>query len=282
MRHMGGLKEWMPSTYRTYLISTFAISGIPLFAGFFSKDEILFKAFEAGWNGLGLGYFVWLVGLVTAVLTAIYMMRSVMLTFHGEPRWPEAAHVHPHESGSTMTIPLWILAFGSVVGGFIGLPAVIAHGELNWIHHYLVEAGPVLEPHYGAHVPIPLEWGLIGLSSVLAIGGVTFAWHRYATYGLEYDDFLADRLGTVYQVWAGKYYWDEFYDRTIVRPTVGVSNQVLTFFDEWIVDGIVNGVARLATLLGRGMRYLQTGVVQTYAAALVIGVVLMLYLFVFL
>jgi NADH-quinone oxidoreductase subunit L len=110
MRNMGNLGRFMPSTSATYLISTFAISGIPLLSGFFSKDEILFKAFEYGFNGNGYAWFVWIVGIITALLTAFYMTRSYVLTFRGETRWPKPEEVHPHESPTSMTAPLWIRA----------------------------------------------------------------------------------------------------------------------------------------------------------------------------
>jgi NADH-quinone oxidoreductase subunit L len=283
MRFMGGLKDYMPTTYRTYLISTLAIAGIPLFSGFFSKDEILFKAFEAGYQGIGLntGYIVWIVGVVTAFLTAIYMMRSVMLTFHGSPRWPQAESVHPRESGPLMTIPLWILAVLSTVGGFVGLPAVIAHGELNWIHHWLVESGPVQSPEYVHHVPLAIEWMLIALSSVIAIGAVLFTWRRYAVYGLEYDTRLERRFGALYRFWAGKYYWDELYDFVIVRPVRRLADPILNWFDQKVIDGIVNGIAGAARGTGGGLRYLQTGSVQNYAMAVVFGAALLFFVVIF-
>ena len=121
MRTMGGLGRYMPSTKWTFLIATLAIAGIPGLAGFFSKDEILYKAFEYGYDGHLVGYLVWVVGLVTALLTAVYMTRAYLLTFEGEPRWPDALDTHPHESPWTMTVPLWVLAGLSVVGGFLGV-----------------------------------------------------------------------------------------------------------------------------------------------------------------
>lgn len=283
MRFMGGLKDFMPSTYRTYLIATLAIAGIPLFAGFFSKDEILFKAFEAGYQGAGLnvGYVVWIVGIITAFLTAVYMMRSVMLTFHGSPRWPNANEVHAHESAPTMTIPLWILAGCSVIAGFIGLPAVIAHGELNWIHHWLVEDGPVATAEYAHHVPLAIEWALIVLSAVIAIGAVAFTWRKYAAHGLAYDKQLEESFNGLYSLWRGKYYWDEFYDKTVVGPLNRLSDPVLAVFDRWVIDGIVNGVAKLATSTARSLRYLQSGIVQNYAMALVVGVVIVVVVIMF-
>ncbi|MEX1055851.1 MAG: NADH-quinone oxidoreductase subunit L, partial [Rhodothermales bacterium] len=125
MRTMGGLAKYMPRTSWTYFVATLAIAGVPPLAGFFSKDEILFRAFERGYDGHMYAYFIWILGLITAFLTAFYMVRSYMLTFQGNERWPAADRIHPHESPSTMTIPLVILAVLSAVGGLLGIPAII-------------------------------------------------------------------------------------------------------------------------------------------------------------
>ncbi len=278
MRTMGGLGAYMPSTRWTYLLSTFAIAGIPLFAGFFSKDEILFKAFEYGFNGHAYAWFVWIIGLVTALLTAFYMMRSYMLTFEGAERWPEAHRIHPHESPATMTVPLWVLAAGSVFAGFLGLPAVIADGDWNWIHHYLGApyGGPVAEAEVAAHVPVLVEWGLIALGAAVAVAGVWWAHGAYRRHGLAYDERLQDRLGGLYRTWQGKYYWDEAYDKTVVDPVVQGSYKGLAPFDQHVVDGAVNGLARLTQGASGLLRRLQTGIVQNYAMAIVLGVVIVI------
>ena len=285
MRTMGGLKKYMPSTNITYFLSTLAIAGIPPLAGFFSKDEILFKAFEYGYNGNAWAYFVWILGLITALLTAFYMMRSYMLTFQGKERWPAADRVHPHESPATMTIPLWILAALACVGGFVGLPAVIGHGEYNWIHHWLGAeyGGPVAEPAAVAHGSgfVMIEWLLIALGAGIAVVGVLFAMSAYRKHGLGYDAILARRFGGLYRLWRGKYYWDELYDRTIVRPLLSIADRGFASFDKNVVDGAVNGLARLTSGTSRVMRHIQTGLVQSYAAAIVLGVVLVVALMLF-
>ena len=278
MRTMGGVGEYMPATRTTYLLATLAISGIPLTAGFFSKDEILFKAFEYGYDGSTYAMAVWVVGIVTAVLTAFYMMRSYMLTFEGEPRWPLSDQVSPHESPSTMTGPLWTLGILSLVGGFIGLPAVIQGGDLNWIHHYLGAkyGGPVAEASVHGHVPLALEWGLILLSSVIALGTVYYAWRVYGTQGLEYDAALQRQLRGVYQTWSDKYYWDEFYDEVVVDSLInGIARKGLAAFDTTVVDGAVNGVAGAAQNASGLLRRVQTGLVQNYALALTVGAALL-------
>jgi NADH-quinone oxidoreductase subunit L len=284
MRTMGGLKEYMPSTSTTYLLATLAISGIPLTAGFFSKDEILFKAFEYGYAGHGYAWAVWAVGVITALLTAFYMMRSYMLTFEGEPRWPAAERHQPHESPSTMTGPLWTLGVLSLIGGFIGLPAVIQGGDWNWIHHYLGAeyGGPVAEASIQGHVPLALEWGLIALSSVIALGTVYYAWSVYTRHGLDYDAYLQNRLAGTYQTWRDAYYWDDFYDTVVVNTLIdGIGRKAFAAFDTTVVDGAVNGIARLARKASGVLRLTQTGIVQNYALSLVFGVVLVIGLMLF-
>jgi NADH-quinone oxidoreductase subunit L len=281
MRTMGGLARYMPSTRWTYLLSTFAISGIPLFSGFFSKDEILFKTFEYGYSGgHAWAWAVWAVGVVTALLTALYMMRSYVLTFEGAPRWPRSAEgLAPHESPATMTIPLWILAAGAVGMGFIGLPAATTEifGVENWIHHYLGApyGGPVAEAELGAHVPMVIEWALIALGATIAVGGVVFAWTHYGKKeGIAYDGILAERLGGLYRLWRGKYFVDEGYDKGVVQPIIGGSKKGLAPFDAKIVDGAVNGLAQLTSGASGVLRYIQTGIVQNYALAIALGVVI--------
>ena len=284
MRTMGNLQEYMPSTGWTYFIATLAISGIPLLAGFFSKDEILFKAFEYGYDGNTYAMFVWGVGVVTAALTAFYMTRSYYLTFLGEERWPEADTVHPHESSWKMTVPLWILAGGSVLTGFLGLPAVIKEGKWNWIHHYLGAnyGGPVAEASVSGHVPVSVEWGLIALSSAIAVGTFFFARSVYLSRGIEYDAVLQRRFGRLYQIWKDKYYWDDFYDNVIVEALINqIAKTGLAPFDAKVVDGAVNGLGSATKGTSGILSRIQTGVVQNYALALVFGTVVVIGLMLF-
>lgn len=280
MRTMGGLKKYMPATRMTFLISTLAIAGFPLMAGFFSKDEILFKAFEYGYDGHTYAWIVWGIGIVTALLTAIYMTRCYVLTFEGEPRWPMADEVKPHESPATMTGPLWVLAVLSIFGGFLGLPGVIAHGDWNWIHHWLGApyGGPVAEATVAPHDAgfLMIEWGLLALGAAIALIGIWLGWSWYTKRGLAQDDALQSRFGGLYRLWQGKYWWDEFYQRTVVNPLIGSSERGLAPFDQKVVDGTVNGVGSVTKSISGVLRYLQTGVVQNYAVALVLGVFIVL------
>ena len=286
MRTMGGLKWYMPRTRWTYLAATLAISGIPLTAGFFSKDEILFKAFEFGYDGHVFAWFVWVVGIGTALLTAFYMMRSYMLTFEGESRWPNAPALHPHESPWTITVPLVVLAGLSLVGGFIGLPKLAEKAGLpNWIHGYLVghgaHHGPVAEPAVGAHVGVAMEIGLILLGSLIAIGGVWWAWRFFARYELAGDERIRKRFGALYDWWRRSYFWDEFYRKVAVTPVIGGARHAFAPFDQRVVDGFVNAVAHVAQRISGMVRHVQTGVVQTYALAIVLGVAVVVALMVF-
>jgi NADH-quinone oxidoreductase subunit L len=178
-----------------------------------------------------------------------------------------------------MTVPLWILACGSVVVGYLGLPAVIAHGEWNWIHHYLGAkyGGPVAEASVSGHVPLALEWALIGLSSIIAIGVFVYARKVYLAKGIAYDTMLQERLGGLYRVWQQKYNWDEVYNTVMIDGLIGTfSKEGLAPFDSKVVDGLVNGIASLSRGISAVLRRIQTGVVQNYALALVVGVVVVL------
>ncbi len=287
MRTMGGLRKYMPTTALTFLVATLAIAGIPPLAGFFSKDEILFMAFQHGYNDHAWAYLVWGIGIVTAILTAVYMGRAYFLTFEGRERWPDAFDTKPHESPWTMTLPLVVLAVLSVVGGFFGVPALL-HEALpflpeSWIHHWLGAdyGGPVAEPHYERHVPHATEWMLLGLGAAIAVAGVFIAWTQWGRRGLDADRALSRRLGLFFGLFSRKYFVDEIYDGAVVRPVVEGSRNVLAPFDQKNVDGAVNGVARMMRGLAGRLRVVQTGVVQNYALALVLGVVVVVALMLF-
>ena len=307
MRTMGGLGKYMPATNITFLLATLAISGIPLFSGFFSKDEILFQDFEHGFlGGYGYAWFVWVVGLITAGMTAIYMTRCYVLTFRGEPRWPDAGRVHPRESPASMTIPLWVLGVLSVVGGFVGLPVVVNNlfgFEHSWIHHWLTNegAGPVSEPRHvpadqlaeavahgaggaaeAAHGVSPaLEWGLLLLGGLIGLAGVLFAWRAYSRHGLAFDEKVKQAWGALYRRAAAKYHWDEFYERVVRRPLIGGAAEGMAEFDADVVDGAVNGMGTGARASAGRLRLLQTGFVGSYALAIVLGTALVLALVLF-
>ncbi|MBO6585900.1 MAG: NADH-quinone oxidoreductase subunit L [Gracilimonas sp.] len=289
MRNMGGLRKYMPSTYKTFLISTIAIAGIPPLAGFFSKDEILAMTANAGAGEFG-GYMymaLWGVGMITAFLTAFYMFRLTLTTFHGEfklgQRFKEAigAEKYLHESPATMTIPLWTLAGLAAVGGFLGVPNFVVEtftGEtahINLLHNWLYNINADYELILGK----PIKWGIMAFSIVIAIAGTWTAFRMYNNnQQLESDAKLADRFGGLYQTWKDKYNLDEVYEGLISDPIVKFSDKVLAVFDMKVVDGIVNATAGTVRLFGSLFRYVQTGVVSSYALAFVIGVIVILYL----
>ncbi|WP_372637275.1 NADH-quinone oxidoreductase subunit L [Fodinibius sp.] len=289
MRFMGGLKEYMPSTYKTFLIATVAIAGIPPLAGFFSKDEILAFTFNAGFGEFAgpLYFLLWGVGIITAFLTAFYMFRLTFGTFNGSFKLPDkireaaGAEKHLHESPQTMTIPLWTLGGLSIVGGFIGVPnflvSTFTHEEahINLLHNWLY----TVTADYGLGLSHAVEWILLIVSVLVAVGGLYAAWRLYGRGATEESDaLLADRFGALYQTWKEKYSLDEFYEGLVVHPLVRFSDKGLAKFDMKIVDGIVNAVGGIVRLFGSVFRYLQTGVASSYALALVIGVLLVLSL----
>ena len=287
MRFMGGLREYMPSTYKTFLIATIAIAGIPPLAGFFSKDEILVFAFNAGFGEFAgsLYFLLWGVGMITALLTAFYMFRLTFGTFNGPfklPRKiPEAsgAEKYLHESPRTMTIPLWTLAGLSIVGGLIGIPNFMAstftHEEahINLLHNWL----HTVTADYELGLSHAVEWLLLVLSVLVAVAGLYIAYRLFGSGATEEsDEKLARRYGVLYQIWEEKYNLDEIYEGLVVHPLVRFSEKGLARFDMKIVDGAVNVVGGIVRLFGSVFRYVQTGVVGSYALAYIVGILVVL------
>ncbi len=263
MRRMGGLASRLPWTHGTMLVATLAIAGIPPFAGFFSKDEILTDAFAAGHYG------VWLVGLVSAALTAFYMFRLYLLTFRSTERvTPEAEH-HLHESPPTMVAPLVALAALSLVGGLVGPPFQEGgHALARWLAPVFGGTGAP------AHELSPnVEWLLIALSVAVALAGLSVA---NRVYGRAAEEPLAARAPRLYQTLLHKYWVDEFYDSTVVRPFAWLAQGLWRFWDEKIVDGAVNGVAVVFEGASAFLRLFQTGFVGTYALLFTLGVAALL------
>jgi len=273
IQKMGGLAKHMPTTYKTWLVGTLAISGIPLFAGFFSKDEILWY----GWlNGSPL---LWGVGALAALLTAFYMWRATALTFHGEERF-DKTHIHPHESPSTMTIPLIILAVLSAVGGFLGIPHVLGHPLHipnlieGWLEPVFAGGVALLPKHPGDHTS--LEYMLMGSSIVIAIAGIMFARNLYST-GVQRAQALAQKFSAVYKLLWNKWYVDELYQFAFVSSIYSVSKDFLwKIVDVVVIDGIVNGSARAVGASAGYLRKLQTGIAQNYALLMMVGIVILI------
>jgi NADH-quinone oxidoreductase subunit L len=272
MRNMGGLRTWMPWTSTLMWIATLAIAGIPVFAGFFSKDEILVAVFGRA-AGQGVFYALWLVASIASLLTAVYMGRLMMMTFHGPNRTGTAEQSQLHEAPWVMTLPLAVLGLLSVGGGLINLPH-FAGGHL-WLEHWLE---PVLAPSHDL-VPLVLPEGyleasLVGLAALLGIVGLVIGTRAVLRRPAVTPAEAAPETGFA-RVLSGQYFVDALYDRFIVRPVQWFARSVLwKTIDQWLVDGIaVTGSARLLQGFGwLGSRF-ENGQLGLYLLVFVAGAV---------
>lgn len=266
IQRYGGLKKYMPHTAITFLIAALAISGIPPLSGFFSKDEILWYSFANG------SFILWLVGVITALMTAFYMFRLYFLTFEGKERFGHDKH--PHESPKVMTIPLIVLAILSVIGGFVGIPEVFSGEHGNQFHNWLA---PIFKDadrklmHFGLHSHFE-EILLMVISVIGATASILLARYIYLKKP-EIAVRTASRFKGLYNLLWNKYYVDEIYDLLVVNPIVTVSRNVLwKIADNKIIDGTVNGAAKLIDIISATIRKIQTGVAQLYALVMVLGI----------
>ncbi len=282
---MGGLKKYMPVTFATFALGWLAICGIPPFSGFFSKDEILWLAFSSSHGHVVL----WLLGALTAVMTAFYMTRLFVLTFLGKPRFTPAAHDHGHgqggnndhghgshghdkkhgsktvavhESPAVMTIPLCVLALLSAVGGFIGIP------HMSWLEHWLE---PVIPAHAAPAISGNMEWILMGLSVAGAVAGITVGLSLYKD--LAKPEAIKKKWAWLHDLLDHKWYVDEIYEATIVKPIQALSNALWKGLDVAIIDRFIVGLGRVSEKTGETVKVLQTGSIQIYALMLLIGIV---------
>jgi NADH-quinone oxidoreductase subunit L len=266
MNRMGGLSKKIRWTYGTMLVATFAITGIPFFAGFFSKDAILFAAFQSQTGGTVLYAF----GLLTALLTSFYMFRLIFLTFNGRPRFDEH-HVHVHESPWSMLGPLVILAVLSTIGGWFALPAFFQGPD-----HFANFLAPVFVGHESAEAAgegaaYQLEMILAGVAVGTALIGLGVAYWLYLKRP-EKADGLAKSMKPVYTTLLNKYYVDELYAAVVVKPLLWLSTNVLwKTADVAGIDGAVNGIASGTTAIGDGVRHTQSGNTRSYAVWVVVG-----------
>src|SRR6185295_5090295 len=241
MRRMGGLGKHLPQTSKLFWIGCLAIAGIPPLAGFFSKDEILHAAAANGQWAL------YLVGLITAVMTAFYMFRAHYMTFSGKFRGTHEQEHHLHESPAVMTVPLWILAVGAVVAGFAGVPKLLSLGrDLNWFHHFLepiIALPQGLEP--GEHnIGVVTEFLLVLVAIAAAVGGLYAArWAYGGDRGLAKEEAWIQRFPAVHRLLTNKYYVDEIYDALIVKPLAALSRFFWKVVDTFIIDGSINAGA---------------------------------------
>ncbi len=293
MRNMGGLRKYMPVTWATMWIATLAIAGVWPFAGFFSKDEIIWYA--GAWAGAennpyGALYTVyWVMALTAAILTAFYMTRMMVMTFHGPNRTGDKEAEHLHEAPAAMTIPLMILAVLSVFGGWINVPVDLQQsffgmfGALpmsEWLHHWLAPVTHAAEAmqveHMGEvshYAPVgggEVMWAAISTGFAIAIVLVAsrVVGAQKVTPAIEDGEPTVGIRGLLYNKW----YVDEFYDRIIVQPLLSVSRWCWRVIDATVIDGVVNATGGIAKLVGWVISLIQTGQLNTYAFILTVGV----------
>ena len=258
IRNMGGLSKKLKITFFTFAIGCIAIAGIPPFSGFFSKDAILLGAFQRN------PALYW-IALFTALLTAFYMFRLLFVTFTGKFRGTHEQEHHLHESPSLMTVPLIILAILSIVGGFVGIPEVFkADGDK--LTEFL---SPVIAKHEQGQISHSKEYFLMGLSTVLILATIVFAWFRFKNYQPKEEKGLG-------KVLENKWYVDELYDKIIVNPFNKLAGFLNNFFERFIIDGIVNGVGRAVNYGSRQLRLIQSGQVGSYVLLMVLSILLLL------
>ncbi len=256
MRQMGGLKDKLPITYWTFMIGSLALAGFPLTAGFFSKDELLLSA----WNAGALGQTLTVLGVLTAGMTAFYSFRLVFVTFWGESR------VDPHhaddvrEPAKVVTVPLLVLAVLSIVTGYIGIPEFLQHAF----------PGSEGAGHHG-----PAATGIMIVATLAGLIGIGLAYLFYVK-SPDIPDRLMTQWSTLYRLSLNKWYVDEAYDKTIVNPTFKIADQMWKKVDVAIIDNAVNGVARGFAWWGWVARFIQTGETQNYALSMTVGAVIIL------
>jgi len=256
---MGGLKSKLPITHITFLLGCLAIAGVPPFAGFFSKDEILMAAYNAN----PVFYYV---GMGGALLTAFYMFRLYSLTFLGSFRGTAHQQAHLHESPAAMTIPLMVLAFFALVAGFVGIPELFAP-DAHALEHFLapVFAGSTALAH-AHHIAASTEWILMGTATVLILIVIVFAVTKFKKYtSTEPNKGIA-------KVLENKWYIDELYDTIIVKPLFWKADFLKNTIEKYVIDGAVNGVGKLVGYGSRQFRLIQSGQVGSYILMMVMAV----------
>jgi len=269
MLKMGGLGGKIKKTYATMLMATLAIAGIWPFAGFFSKDSILFHTFQKEPGG----QILYGVGLFTALLTSFYMFRLVFLTFTGKPRFDEH-HVHVHESPNSMVIPLMILALLSLVGGWFALPAM--WGGPDYFSAFLQPVFGAPEAAGAEAAAHNMELILSGVALVTALIGLAIAWWLYISRP-DKPKQLANSMQPAYKTLLNKYYVDELYAAVVVKPLLWLSTNVFwKVVDVGGIDGTVNGIATGARSIGDTVRHAQSGNTRSYAVWVVIGALIII------
>ena len=270
LMRMGGLRKHTPVTFWTMLIAALAISGIFPLAGFFSKDEILWSAWSRGHP------VVWILGFITAGLTAFYMFRLIFLAFFGDARHSDEVRHHLHESPPSMTVPLVVLGVLSVVGGFIGLPAWLGS---NRFFHFLEPSLALTVTAEHAESSHAVEMGFAALSILAGLAGV-YAAYRLFLARPDAADALAARWKGIHRLLFRKYYVDELYDAAVVHPILNSSTRTLwKQADAGIIDGAVNGTGEAIRGMASILKNVQNGLIRSYAAWILLGTVAILIYF---
>jgi len=285
IQEMGGLKKYMPITYFVFVVAGLSAMGFPGLSGFFSKDEIIWSAYA---SDSPVGKFVWLLAVSGAFFTPFYTFRLIFLTFHGTNRGVHHSDPHSHgshgshgehhihESPWVMTVPLMFLAVGAVAAGWIGIPPILGGGA-----HFAEFLKPVVgHPEFhGTHAE---EWAVMGLSTLLAFTGLGLAMVMYLRKS-NLPAKLASAFSGVYKVLYNKYYVDELYSYTIVKPTLWLANKVvLAITDGKIIEGVVNGVPGSIGWFSEKLRKVQTGLAQHYGIMMAAGAVFIIAVVLFL
>lgn len=276
MRKMGGLKPHLKRTHLTFIIGTLAIAGIPPFAGFFSKDEILFEALVEG------NILYWFIGALAAFMTSFYMFRLLFMTFYGKSRMDKHVEEHVHESPKSMVTPLMILALLSLVGGFVGLPGLSA------INKFL---SPVFSSVHSSHLGEAVAEGahsidmnkvyiMMVVSTIIAVAGILLAYLLYMKKP-EIPGKIANSFKLIYTFVYNKFYVDEIYDVLFVNTTKKFSLFLWKIIDVRLIDGIVNGAAKVVDINASIFKITQTGYVRNYAFLIVFGGILIILFTIF-
>jgi len=258
--NMGGLRKKLPITHITFLIGCIAIAGLPPFAGFFSKDEILAAAHDKH-----PVYYV--LGVTTSLMTAFYMFRLYFLTFSGKFRGTEEQAHHLHESPFSMTLPLILLAILSIAGGWIGIPAVLA-ADMHWLSGFLSPVVPTLVPHHVSH---DMELLLMGAVVLLVILVIFIAFRKFTK-----DEIVDEEPVGISKILANKWYVDELYQAIIIRPIEGIASFFNKVLEAKVIDGVVNGVGKAVQFSSRQLRLVQSGQVGSYVLIMVTSIILFL------
>ena len=257
---MGGLRKKLPITHITFLIGCIAIAGLPPFAGFFSKDEILAAAHDKH-----PVYYV--LGVTTSLMTAFYMFRLYFLTFSGKFRGTAEQEHHLHESPFSMTLPLMLLALLSIVGGWIGIPAVFA-ADMHWLSGFLSPVVPTLVPHHVSH---EMELMLMAAVVLLVIIMIIIAFRKFGK-----DEIVNEAPVGLSKILANKWYVDELYQAVIIKPIEGIAAFFNKVLEARVIDGMVNGVGKAVQFSSRQLRLVQSGQVGSYVLIMVTSIILFL------